>query len=140
MGGALQPQTGGPAGGLRVPRPRRRQNLTPMIDVIFLLLVFFMLAARFGQEVALPLQTATSDGTGSYSGPPRLIDIAAQGALRLNGQEVALEDLPARLAPLVSTSTDTIVLRPGQGTALQDLLRVMDGLRAAGLVSLVVVE
>lgn len=140
MAGAVQPYIGGTVGGLRAPRPRRRQNLTPMIDVIFLLLVFFMLAARFGQEDALPLQTATSAGTGSYSGPPRLIDIAAQGALRLNGQVVALEDLPARLAPLVSTSTDTIVLRPGQSTALQDLLRVMDGLRAAGFGSLVVVE
>ena len=140
MAGAVQPYIGGTVGGLRAPRPRRRQNLTPMIDVIFLLLVFFMLAARFGQENALPLQTATSGGAGSYSGPPRLIDIAAQGPLRLNGQEVAWEELPARLAPLVSASTDTIVLRPGQGTALQNLLRVMDGLRAAGFGSLVVVE
>lgn len=32
------------------PPPRRRPSLTPMIDVIFLLVVFFMLAARFGAE------------------------------------------------------------------------------------------
>ncbi|MEO0362761.1 MAG: biopolymer transporter ExbD, partial [Pseudomonadota bacterium] len=34
--------------------PRRRPSLTPMIDVVFLLLVFFMLAARFGVELAMP--------------------------------------------------------------------------------------
>ena len=37
------------------PRPRRKPSLTPMIDVVFLLLVFFMLAARFGQDVGLAL-------------------------------------------------------------------------------------
>ncbi|MEM8656825.1 MAG: biopolymer transporter ExbD, partial [Pseudomonadota bacterium] len=35
------------------PPPSRRPSLTPMIDVVFLLLVFFMLAARFGQDMAL---------------------------------------------------------------------------------------
>ena len=32
-------------------------NLTPLIDVVFLLLVFFMLAAQFGRETALDLAT-----------------------------------------------------------------------------------
>ena len=40
------------------PRPARRPSLTPMIDVVFLLLVFFMLAARFGQDTRLPMSTA----------------------------------------------------------------------------------
>jgi biopolymer transport protein ExbB len=51
---------------LRRPRIRRRISLTPMIDVVFLLLVFFMLAARFGQDQALPLAIGTGarPGTG----------------------------------------------------------------------------
>lgn len=125
--------------GLRMARPRRRQNLTPMIDVIFLLLVFFMLAARFGAEDALPLQTATAAGGAVYSGPPRLIDIGPQ-EVRLNGQAVATADLAERLAPLVSDPADAILLRADEGTGLQDLLRVMDGLRAAGFVTLVLVD
>ena len=39
-------------------RPPRRPSLTSRIDVVFLLLVFFMLAARFGTDVTLPLTTA----------------------------------------------------------------------------------
>jgi biopolymer transport protein ExbD len=109
-----------------------------MIDVIFLLLVFFMLAARFGAEDSLPLQTATTTG-GSYSGPPRLIDVGAQ-ELRLNGRVVLATDLVAALAPLTLSPTDAIVLRPEQGAPLQALLRVMDDLRAAGFVTLVLVE
>lgn len=43
------------------PRPRRRPSLTPMIDVVFLMLIFFMLASRFGQETTLPLGAAGGD-------------------------------------------------------------------------------
>ena len=45
-------------------RPRRRMNLTPMIDVIFLLLVFFMMVSRFGGLHGLPLTMARQDGAG----------------------------------------------------------------------------
>ncbi|WP_296645235.1 ExbD/TolR family protein, partial [Roseinatronobacter sp.] len=39
-------------------RPTRKPSLTPMIDVVFLLLVFFMLASRFGHDMHLPLNAA----------------------------------------------------------------------------------
>ena len=57
--------------GLHSARPRRRPSLTPMIDVVFLLLVFFMLASRFGVETVISLPLAS--GGGSYSGPPRIV-------------------------------------------------------------------
>ena len=37
---------------------RRTPSLTPMIDVVFLLLVFFMLASRFGVDMEIPLNLA----------------------------------------------------------------------------------
>lgn len=126
------------AGGLRRTSPRRRQNLTPMIDVIFLLLVFFMLAARFGAEDSLPLQSASMTG-GRYSGPPRLIDVGAD-MVRLNGRPVSGADLVAALGPLTTSPADALILRPEPGAPLQALLRVMDDLRAAGFVTLIVVE
>ena len=55
------------------PRHSRRPSLTPMIDVVFLLLVFFMLAARFGHDLSLPM--ATGGGGDAYDGPPRLVVI-----------------------------------------------------------------
>ena len=69
------------------PRSRRKPSLTPMIDVVFLLLVFFMLASRFGSDALVPLSLGGSGDT--YSGPPRLIDVLPEGQ-RLNGQEQSL--------------------------------------------------
>ncbi len=108
-----------------------------MIDVVFLLLVFFMLASRFGVEQVIPLPLA--GGGNSYSGPPRLVDIGADG-LRLNGREVALEALNAALTPLMATAEDTIILRGDAAASLQDVVSVADRLRAAGYSTLVLVE
>ncbi|WP_103334206.1 ExbD/TolR family protein [Pseudotabrizicola formosa] len=118
-------------------RARRRPNLTPMIDVVFLLLVFFMLASRFGTDRALPLSVA--GGGGAYSGPPRLIDLAGD-SLRLNGVEIAPEALAGALQSLTDSPADAIILRAGDGADLQALVAVMDRLTGAGFTRLVLVE
>ena len=119
------------------PRPRRRPNLTPMIDVIFLLLVFFMLASRFGTDRALPL-AFTGSGT-AYSGPPRLVELAPSG-LSLNGRPIAPDALASALSALMQGPQDIIILRPRDGADLQALVTVMDSLGAAGFTRLVLVE
>jgi biopolymer transport protein ExbD len=111
--------------------------MTPMIDVVFLLLIFFMLAAQIGRDGALPL--AGGGGEGAYSGPPRLVEIAPD-MLALNGRPVTGEELPARLAALSEAPSDTVVLRPVGNARLQRLIDVADRLRAAGFTTLVVVE
>jgi biopolymer transport protein ExbD len=118
-------------------RPRRRPDLTPMIDVVFLLLVFFMLASRFGAETGVPLQMAGS-GAG-YTGPPRLLDIDAR-TLRLNGVAVTEAALPAALLPLMASPQDTVILRAADGVAVQRVVAVMTVLRAAGLQHLMLVQ
>lgn len=116
---------------------RRRPNLTPMIDVVFLLLVFFMLASRFGMDTALPLSVAGQGG--DYSGPPRLVEIRPE-VISLNGIVVAPEELTTALAPLMAAPDDVIVLRARDGADLQDLVGVMDALTAVGHSRLVLVE
>ncbi len=122
---------------LVAPRRRRRPSLTPMIDVVFLLLVFFMLAARFGLTESVPLSLAT--GGGPYSGPPRMVTVAP-GALTLNGRPLDAADLPGALSELMQSPTDTILLRPANGTDVQRLLDVITLLRDAGLGNLAILE
>ena len=119
------------------PRARRRPNLTPMIDVVFLLLIFFMLASRFGVDRALPLAAAGS--AGEYSGPPRLVELTPTG-LSLNGIPVTSDGLADALAPLMQSPDDVIILRARDGADLQALVAVMDRLGTAGLARLVLVE
>ena len=119
------------------PQPRRRPSLTPMIDVVFLLLVFFMLAARFGQEGAFDLSIAGA-ATSEWQGPPRLVRIAAEG-LFINGQPTTPSALEQSLSRLTETASDPILIRADEGVGLQRLLDVMAGLEAAGFANLVLV-
>lgn len=122
---------------LGLPIRRRRVSLTPMIDVVFLLLVFFILAARFGQPGAVPLSLA--GGGAAYDGPPRLISVAPDG-LNLNGMAVGEAELAARLGALMDSPGDLIVLRAVDGTDLQRLVDVIGLLRGAGFGQVALVE
>lgn len=117
------------------PVRRRRPSLTPMIDVVFLLLVFFMLAARFGTDQSIPVGAALSGG-GDYRGAPRLVTVAP-GEVRLNGQAVRREALPVALRPLMPDADALVVLRPVGGADLQAVVHVLDTLAAAGITRVV---
>ncbi len=120
------------------PQPRRRVSLTPMIDVVFLLLVFFMVAARFGHENSIALVAAGQDGSG-YSGPPRLVEVTA-GAPRLNGIETPLEALPGALGGLMAEPGDLVVLRAAPEADVQAVIDVLDALSRAGIGNVAVME
>ncbi|MEL7461042.1 MAG: biopolymer transporter ExbD [Pseudomonadota bacterium] len=117
---------------------RRRLSLTPMIDIVFLLIVFFMLAAGFSPDMRLNVSTGGAGVTG-YSGPPRLVDIHADKIL-LNGIETPRPELADALSRLVEGREDAIVLRANAPARLGDLTRVIDLLTAAGFTGLVLVE
>ncbi|KUF11238.1 ExbD/TolR family protein [Pseudoponticoccus marisrubri] len=116
---------------------RRRPSLTPMIDVVFLLLVFFMLAARFGLPLSQPLTLPEAGSASDYRGPPRLVEIGPD-SLQLNGRPVT--DLPAALAELMRDNRDIVVLRARDGADVQRLSDVIDLLSAAGLTRIALVE
>lgn len=128
-----------PAFSFAAPRPARRPSLTPMIDVVFLLLVFFMLAARFGQDTAIALTLPATNADIIWEGPPRLITLEGD-ALRLNGVPVARADLASALAPLMEGPDAPILLRAQPDTALQNLVDLLDMLNKAGLTGAVLVE
>jgi biopolymer transport protein ExbD len=75
---------------------RRRLSMTSLIDVIFLMLLFFMLSSTFARHGELPLVSA---GSGSAAeGPPPLFLRLAEDGLTLNGAPVELAGLPDDLS------------------------------------------
>lgn len=120
------------------PPRRRRIGLTPMIDVVFLLLVFFMLASRFGSEGAAPV-SAAGTGAGGYTGAPRLVEALPDG-FRLNGVALAPDALTARLRALLPSPDAVVVVRARDGADLQRLTAAMDLVRAAGALRIALAE
>ncbi len=77
-------------------------NMTPMIDVVFQLIIFFLVSSHLAkQEVQfkLPLPTAQSGLKDKPSEKPRLtVNVLADGTMLLAGRQVTAEELRSRLA------------------------------------------
>jgi biopolymer transport protein ExbD len=117
-------------------RPRRRPAaiaLTPLIDVVFILLVFFMLASRLTAERSLDLRA--SAGGGAVAGAV-LVEVRAAD-FRFAGEPVDAAGLAARLGPLLAADpARPVFLRPAAEASVQrtvDALDLLAGLGARGV-------
>ena len=105
---------------------RRRPSLTPMIDVVFLLLIFFMLVARFGVDKVIDINLPSALGQSSqYEGPPRLVEIKSGNIVSLNGTQISLDQLSSKLSELMPSPNALIILRSSAEANTQDLLDVL---------------
>jgi len=93
---------------IRHPHPERVSpiELTPMIDVIFLLIIFFMATAQFAQltraELDLPREPGEREPAADESG--LIINLTRDGQVIVNDQTVTLNELDARVSQYISES------------------------------------
>ena len=110
---------------------RRRPSLTPMIDVVFLLLIFFMLVARFGVDKVIDINLPSALGQSSqYEGAPRLVEIKSGNIVSLNGTQISLDQLSSKLSQLMPSPNAMIIVRSSAEANTQDLLDVLLYLKA----------
>tara|TARA_B100000519_G_C14101786_1_gene371399 strand:- start:21 stop:470 length:450 start_codon:yes stop_codon:yes gene_type:complete len=123
-------------------------KMTPMIDVVFLLLVFFVWTASFhAVEYLLPSSLSQKQGTGqtvNVDEPPpeiefedivvRISFINNQPAWSVNGQPVAsLSEVRSRLALVADIKIDSpVILHPDETVPVGNVIDVYDATRLAG--------
>jgi len=109
-------------------------NLTPLIDVVFLLLVFFMLTSHFVREetIAVELPVAES-GEGLDEEELLEVVIDAAGQFFIHDQPVAPESLEAELRRALDGRAKRVVrIRGDRGADLGNAVAVLDAARKAG--------
>jgi biopolymer transport protein ExbD len=111
-------------------------NLMPMVDVVFLLLIFFLAATTFArEEVELDLRLPEAR-SGQQGQPERqlIVNMLADGRLTMGGREVTLEALRQKLAAAVARQANQAVLVRGDRAAQFGLgLQVLDACRLANV-------
>lgn len=71
-------------------------NLTPMIDVVFLLVIFFMVGSKYSEsESRVNVNVASGSDLQAMTRLPdkRTVDVSANGAIQLDGQPITLDQL-----------------------------------------------
>lgn len=115
-------------------RPRRPLvSLTALIDVVFILLVFFMLASSFLDWRGLELATPAPAGRGGGVEGTLLVRVGPGGAVDLAGMSVDVSDLSDALsARLAADPGRAVTVLAAAGVTLQQLVTVIDRVDAAG--------
>jgi len=127
-----------PATNARPLRGKRRApiSLTPLIDVVFILLVFFMLASSFIDWRAIELGAPAQAVSGTSMEGALLVEVRADG-LRLSGERMSLEALAARVRERLAVRADrTVLVKPAPGVPLQAAVDVLDRLASVGVTEL----
>ena len=109
--------------------------LTPMIDVVFLLLCFFVTSQIFAQwetEIDVALPTAATGGAPQRLPGEVIINVRADGAAVVNGQRLDDAQLRGLLDRLVELFPgQPVLLRADKATAYEHVVRVLDTCRQA---------
>ncbi len=112
-------------------------ELTPIIDMVFLLLIFFLVATTFHQterEMQVALPASATAGPISTTLREIVINVDAEGAVIVSGRPMALEDLRVLIDEAVAGNPEQkVTLRGDRTTAYENIVRVLDVCKASGI-------
>jgi biopolymer transport protein ExbD len=115
-------------------------NLTSMLDIVMLLIIFFMLSTQFREEekqydVKLP---TVADATALTGQPDELVvNVAADGTITVRTEEVSLEDLEAVMRQAHERFAGQAVIIRGDGAGqYQHVMDAMSACRRGGIKNL----
>lgn len=110
-------------------------NLTPMIDAVFLLLIFFMTTTVFVKATQLKIELPDSVHYDQLKAEKKLnLRISSEGQLEINGQLVAMGQLTSWLErEKVRTGSSTLIITADAGAAHGYIIDAMESATMAGV-------
>ncbi len=109
-------------------------NLTPLIDIVFLLLVFFLLTSHFVKDERIDIDLPQASSS-EISGDDDVLEItlSADHQMYLQGKQVAEQNLKILLREKLALQKNKQVrLRGDQGADLKHIVAILDAARQAG--------
>lgn len=126
---------------MRVPQNLRSGdlefNMTPMIDIVFLLIIFFMVGTKFTElerKIGLRVPEVSDNGALTDAPEQRVVTVDRDGGITLDRKPVSLDELTRQLAAGRSQYQDLGVLIRGDArSAFQRVAEVLNACKEAGI-------
>jgi biopolymer transport protein ExbD len=124
---------------MRLGRPARTVTLVPLIDVLFILLIYFMVTSIYLDLDMIPAsgtpeEPGAAAGAGASETASRLVRIDPSGRVVIGGASLAAGELEEVLRNEVAGSPDlSVLILPSPQAPVQALAHTLDALVAAGV-------
>lgn len=109
-------------------------DMTPLIDVVFILLIFFILSASFQQQNQIKVERPNSQITDTISSISVTVSVDQQGQIWLDNQAVEVAMLTSRIKQKVAQANNvSVVIDVDKSVDSGRLIQVIDKVRIAGV-------
>jgi len=114
-------------------------DIAPMIDIVFILLIFFMVTTTFVKDMKVELDRPSAASASSASSKAIRLFIDKNSDVFLDGEPVRIWLIQSKLRDLLASSTDkTVLVISDEGVASGKLIEVIDQARLSGAQSVAV--
>lgn len=108
-------------------------GLIPLINVVFLLLIFLMLSGSLSQREAFPVDPPTATSGAPLPAEPLVLLVAADGRLAVAGRQVSEAELLALVEPKTGDALVPVSLKADAGVEAVALVTLLEKLRRSGV-------
>ena len=109
-------------------------NMTPMLDVVFIMLIFFIVTASFVKEAGIDVNRPEAATAVKKERANILVAISDKGDVWINKRKVDIRSVQANIERLKAENPQgTVVIQADQKATTDILIKVMDSARAAGV-------
>lgn len=114
-------------------RKRPAINITSLIDVMFLLLIFFMVSTTFAEHPGIKLELPAASTAEPSKLEPLTLAIDKKGRMFLNNLPIKEKELYAELKTIAGKADSSLVLKADKGVPYGYVIRAMDISRQSGI-------
>ena len=114
-------------------------NLTPLIDVLFILIIFFTVSSTFLEQPGIELKLPEAESSRSHTAQKVIVYVDNEENLFLNDDPVEISNVAEAVEALISAQTDkSVVLHADEDVSHGIIIEVMDLLRKQGIYKIVI--
>jgi len=107
-------------------------DITPMLDVVFIMLIFFIVTASFVKESGIGLNKPTDQKSDAPATSPIVVEISANNIIHIQNFEVSAAAVKSTIVRLRAESPDSaVVVRLDPNAKTDTMIAAVDGIRAA---------
>ena len=124
---------------LQKPAKKIALNITPLIDVLFILIIFFTVSSTFLEQPGIELKLPDAESSQTYTSQKVIVYVDKTEQVFLNDKQINIDQLAESVSTMLAEQEDkNVVIRADSQVDYGEIIHVMDLLRKKGIYKIII--